>query len=379
MFTVGVMHFDLIAKLPYYLVLSVVCGLAAVVISKSLYWVEDQFERLPFNPMWWPALAGLALGIIGYFVPRVLGVGYETISDILNNRLPLVVLLSVMVFKAAVMIITLGSGTSGGLLAPTFMSSAAMGAAFAIVMNTVVPSANLDPAAFALIAMAAVFGAASRATFTFIIFAYEITRDYNAILPLTLICVIADAVARRFMEHSIMTEKLARRGVRVQQEYEANVLDTMHVSAVMTTDPVTVPPEMTVQALMERINANDAALTRHQALLIVDSQGQLSGIVTRGDLLKALRDGHTSKTVLEAGTADVSVGYPDDTVRDALNRMLARDIGRLPVVSRDNPHEIVGYLSRGNVISAHLKHLADETKIESGWLQNRISTRFSKP
>lgn len=378
MFTVGVLNFDFIPKLPFYLVLSVVCGLAAVAISKTLYWVEDRFDHLPFDPMWYPAIAGMILGIIGFFVPRVLGVGYETISDILNNRLPLVVLLSVMVFKAAVMIITLGSGTSGGLLAPTFMSSAAMGAAFATIVNTLLPGTNLDPAAFALVAMAAVFGAASRATFAFIIFAFEITRDYHAILPLTLICVIADAVARRFSENSIMTEKLVRRGVRVQQEYEASVLDTTRVSAVMTTNPATISETMSVQALMERINANDPAFTRHQALLIVDSDGCLSGIVTRSDLLGALHNGHTDHTVLEAGTRDLIIAYPDDSVRDALNRMLSREIGRLPVVTHENPREIVGYLSRGNVISAHLKHLTDETNIESGWLQGRLASRFSE-
>ena len=377
MFTVGTLNFDFIAKLPFYLALSVLCGLAAVFISKTLYWIEDQFERLPFDRMWWPALAGVALGVIGYFVPRVLGVGYETISDILNNRLPLVVLLSVMVFKAAVLLITIGSGTSGGLLAPMFMTSAAMGAAFAVVANTIIPGANLDPGAFALIAMAAVFGAASRATLTFIIFAYEITRDYNAILPLTLICVIAQGVARHFMQNSIMTEKLVRRGVRVQQEYEANVLDIVSVSSVMTTDPVTVNRQMTVQALMEKLNANDPALIRHQALLVVDDEGLLCGIVTRGDLLKALYDGHTAETVLEAGTQDLIVAYPDDSAHEALNRLLQRDIGRLPVVSHDDPRKILGYLSRGNIISAHLKHLSEETSIEKGWLQNRLPSRFS--
>lgn len=377
MFTVGALNFDFIAKLPFYLALAVLCGLAAVVISKSLYWVEDLFERLPFDPMWWPAIAGVVLGIIGYFVPRVLGVGYETITDILNNRLPLLVLLSVMVFKAAALIITIGSGTSGGLLAPMFMTSAAMGAAFAVVANTLIPGANLDPGAFALIAMAAVFGAASRATLTFIIFAYEITRDYDAILPLTLICVIANAIARYFMQNSIMTEKLARRGVRVQQEYEASVLDTVLVSSVMTPNPQTISQDMTVQALMERINANDPVYIRHQALLIVDDEQNLRGIITRGDLLKALSDNGTDKTVLEAGTTDIIVAYPDDSVRDALNRALQRDIGRLPVVARENPLKIVGYLSRGNMISAHLSHLAAETHIESGWLQDRILTRFS--
>lgn len=377
MFTVGALNFDPLSKLPFYLALSVLCGLAAVALSKTLYWVEDQFERLPFDPMWWPAIAGIALGIIGFFVPRVLGVGYETISDILNNRLPLIALLSVMVFKAAALVITLGSGTSGGLLAPTFMASAAMGAAFAVVVNSVIPSANLDPGAFALIAMAAVFGAASRATFTFIIFAYEITRDYNALLPLALICVIADAIARHYMPSSIMTEKLIRRGVRVQQEYEANVLDMVPVSSVMVTNAPTVPHTMTVNEVIERINANDPAYTRHQALLIVDANNCLRGIVTRGDLLKALRDGSTNETMLSVGTTHLSVAYPDDTVRDALRRMLQRDIGRLPVVKREHPDEIVGYLSRGNIMAAHMKQFQEESEIDKGWLQDRIVTRFT--
>src|SRR6185436_4426696 len=129
------------------------------------------------------------------FVPRVLSVGYETITDILNGRLALELLLIILIAKAVVLIITIGSGTSGGLLAPTFMSAAAMGGAFALIVNQLVPGAHLSPAACALVAMAAVFGAASRATFTFIIFAFEITRDYNAILPLMLVCVIADGVA----------------------------------------------------------------------------------------------------------------------------------------------------------------------------------------
>ncbi len=131
--------------------------------------------------MWWPAIGALGLGIIGYFVPRVLGVGYDTISDILNTRMVLGALLAVMIFKSAALVISLGSGTSGGLLAPMFMASAAMGSAFAMIVDRVWPAAGLSPGAFALVAMGAVFGAASRAAFTFIIFAFEITRDYNSV------------------------------------------------------------------------------------------------------------------------------------------------------------------------------------------------------
>src|SRR5206468_4210953 len=191
------------------------CG-AAAGFSRLLYWTEDQFEKLPVDELWWPAIGALGLGIIGYFVPRVLGVGYDTISDILNANLALKLLIIVMIAKAIALVISLGSGTSGGLLAPMFMSSAALGGAFAIGTNHLFSGANLSPGAFALVAMGAVFGAASRATFSFIIFAFEITRDYNSVLPLMLVSVIADGIAMILMPSaSIMTEKLARRGLRI--------------------------------------------------------------------------------------------------------------------------------------------------------------------
>ena len=195
MFTVRAMDFGVPRVLPFYLVLGVICGLAAVAFSKSLYWVEDQFEKLPVDELWWPAIGALALGMIGYFVPRVLGVGYDTIGDILNADLAFRLLLVVMLAKAVALVVSLGSGTSGGLLAPMFMSSAALGGVFAMGVDRIVPAARLSPGAFALVAMGAVFGAAARAPFSFIIFAFEITRDYNSVLPLMLVTVIADGVA----------------------------------------------------------------------------------------------------------------------------------------------------------------------------------------
>src|SRR5699024_3509692 len=142
---------------------------------------------------------------------------------ILNNNFPLSVLLSIMVFKALALMISLGSGTSGGLLAPMFMSGAALGGAYAMVLNLIAPGLELAPGAYALVAMAAIFGASSRSTFALIIFAFEITRDYEAILPLMLACVIADAIGLILMKNTIMTEKLERRGLRVQQDYEVDV------------------------------------------------------------------------------------------------------------------------------------------------------------
>src|SRR6202041_1374605 len=269
MFQVGAMDFGVPHALPFYLVLGPLCGLAAGGLSKALYWVEDLFEKLPIDELWWPAMGALALGMIGFFVPRVFGVGYDTIGEILNGQLVWKLLLIVMIAKFTVLVISLGSGTSGGLLAPTFMWSAAMGGLFAMLGNHLFPSAHLSPGAFALVAMGAVFGAASRATFSFIIFAFEITRDYNSVLPLMLVSVIADGIAMLFMpKSSIMTEKLARRGLRVHQDYEADALPQSTGGETMKKEAPIVAADTKVGMLAESIARHDPALTRHQALLV---------------------------------------------------------------------------------------------------------------
>ena len=370
MFTVTAMDFGIPRALPFYLVLGVLCGFAAIAFSKALYWTEDQFEKLPVSDLWWPAIGALGLGIIGYFVPRVLGVGYDTIGDILNGQLALKLLLVVMIAKAVALVISLGSGTSGGLLAPMFMSSAALGGAFAIGMGKVFPAANLSAGAFALVAMGAVFGAASRATFSFIIFAFEITRDYNSVLPLMLVSVIADGIAMIFMPRSsIMTEKLERRGLHIHQDYEADVLQQMRVAETMEHDVPMLSGDLTAAELAERIARHDPSVSRHQGIVLVDREGKLAGIITRGDLMRALdQDPKGAISILEAGTRNVIVAYPDETLHEASIKMLRNNIGRLPVVERQEARRVVGYLGRPNLLAARLRNLEDEHVREPGWI-----------
>ena len=370
MFEVAAMDFAIPRALPFYLVLGAICGLAAVGFSKALYWTEDQFEKLPVDELWWPAIGALGLGVIGYFVPRVLGVGYDTIGDVLNARLGLELLLLVMIAKAVALVISLGSGTSGGLLAPMFMSSAALGGTLAMVLNRVFPSAHLSPGAFALVAMGAVFGAASRATFTFIIFAFEITRDYNAVLPLMLVSVIADGIAMLLMPHaSIMTEKLARRGLRIHQDYETDILHHVQVAETMDRTPPRISAHMRVGDLAERIARRDPEVCRHEALLVVDDHEQLLAIITRGDILRALdREPSGVATVLESGSAKLIVTYPDEILSDAAHKMLRHNVGRLPVVDRADPRRILGYLGRPNIMAARLRRLEEEHVREPGWI-----------
>lgn len=371
MFHVAAMSFDIPRGLPFYLLLGGLCGLAAVGFTRLLYWTEDLFEKLPFDELWWPAIGALGLGIIGYFVPQVFGVGYDTIGEILNANLELKVLVVVMLAKAAALVISLGSGTSGGLLAPMFMSGAAMGGTFALVLNKIIPSAHLSPGAFALVAMGAVFGAASRATFSFIIFAFEITRDYNSVLPLMLVSVIADGIAMLLMPRaSIMTEKLRRRGLRIPHEYEADVLYHMMVSQTMDQNFPSVPAAMKIGDLAERIARREPQVAGHHGMIVLDEQGKLAGIITRGDVMRALdKDPSGGISVLDAGSRNVIVTYPDEGLQDASEKMLRHNIGRLPVVERRDEKNVIGYLGRPGIMAARLHRFNDEYVRETGWFR----------
>jgi chloride channel protein, CIC family len=200
--------------------------------------------------------------------------------------------------------------------------------------------------------------------------AFEITRDYNAVLPLMLVAVIADGIAMLFMPNSsIMTEKLARRGLRVHQDYEADALTQATVGDTMEKDVPFISVNTKVGELAERIGRHDPAVVRRQALLILDASGKLAGIVTRGDVLRAIdKDPSGAMTVQEAGKTHLVVTYPDELVSEAAAKMLRFDIGRLPVVERGDERHVVGYLGRAAILAARLRRFHDEHVIEPGWL-----------
>ncbi|HEY3412949.1 MAG TPA: chloride channel protein [Armatimonadota bacterium] len=360
MFSVPHHGFGTPSTLPAYMGLSVVAGLAAVVITKALYAAEDLFDRIPLDILWLPAIGGLAVGLIGYMQPRVLGVGYDTITEILDGRLTASVLIALVVAKAAAMCISLGSKTSGGVLAPVLTVGGAIGCLYGFAITHFWPALGLQPGVFALVCMAAVFGASTRATFTSIVFAFELTRDYQAVLPLMLVCVIADAIASSLMEHSIMTEKLVRRGVKVPQEYEADVLMGVNVSDVMSRNVFTVEADEPVTTVIEQVQGRRKDHPAHQAYPILDSDGHLAGIISRSDLIDCPEEDLDRLTVSQVGTPDVIVAHPDEPLHDALAKMLTFDIGHLPVVERDLPKTVVGFLTRSDIFKARHRRMADE-------------------
>jgi CIC family chloride channel protein len=372
MFHVGAFDYDLIHGIPFYLILGLICGFAAIGFASTLKWLEEFFDHMKKVPaVLHPAIGALGLGVVGYFFPRVFGPGYATIGDVLNVRLALSAVVLLLIFKAAVVLLSLGSGTSGGTLAPMFMMSAAIGSTFAMVVNYLVPSAHLSVGAYAVAAMGALLCACARATFTFLMCAIETTHDFHAVVPVILVCVVADAIAVRYMPYSIMTEKLARMGFGAGQDYETNSLKQLKVADVMVRDVATISPEANVRELADRFASGDLKTSRHQALPIVDSGGHLQGLVTQGDLLRALQmDPEGKMSVLDAGTRTLVVAYPDERVFDAVTKMLDNNIGRLPVVDRNDAEKMVGYINRANVMGSWRAHLHEESVRDSGWWRN---------
>jgi chloride channel protein, CIC family len=343
------------------LLVGVVAGLVSGGLTALVYGCEDLFERLPLHWMWWPALGGLFVGLGGYYDPRVLGVGYETINALLRGEIIGAAVMGLLIGKALVWSISLGSGTSGGVLAPLLIMGGALGA----VEAHFIPVG--DVGLWAIIGMAAMMGGTMRSPLTAIVFTLELTKDFNLLPALLVGSVTAYALTVLLLRRSILTEKVARRGYHVTREYSVDPLAVLRVGEVMDAYVPTVPAAMKVTELSERIAQHDPVLTKRQGVPIVDEDGQLVGIITRGDVLQALEQGtQGSTTVLEAGSRDLVVTYPDELLHEAVTKMLRNNIGRLPVVSRANQRELLGYLGRASIMSARLRRLEEEHIREQG-------------
>jgi CIC family chloride channel protein len=346
------------------LAIGIAAGLGSVALTALVYGFEDLFLRLPIHWMWWPAIGGLAVGVGGLIDPRVLGVGYGLIHDLLRGQNLGGVLLSLLIIKALVWAVALGSGTSGGVLAPLLIMGGALGAVEAGWFSLG------DPGLWAMISMAAMMGGTMRSPLTAMIFVLELTHDFNVLPALLVGCVAAHAVTVLLMRRSILTEKVARRGYHLTREYSVDPFTLVRVGEIMDTDLHTIPASMSVAELSTRIAQGDPAVTRHQAIPIVTDQDQLAGIITRGDVLRALgQDPGGRMTVLEAGSTRLLVTYPDALVDEALTTMLRNNVGRLPVVSRENPSQLVGYLGRATILEARMRRLDEEQLREPGWLR----------
>jgi CBS domain-containing protein len=330
------------------------------------------FEHLPVHWMWWPAIGGLAVGLVGYFAPRTLGVGYDNIADILSNNFSLHLIGFLCLMKFVSWSIALSSGTSGGTLAPLFTIGSGAGAALGAFFLWLFPMSGLDVRVAALVGMAAIFAGASRALLASVVFAFETTHQNNGLLPLLIGSTLAYLVARMLMQNSIMTEKIARRGLRIPEDYDADVFAQTIVGAIMDKDVKVLSPDMPVSELADRIARHDPEVSVREAWPLVDSDRQLAGIITRNDIIRSLeKSGATNLKLSEAGNSALVTAFPDETVHEAVARMLTHGIGRLLVVSRTDPKQMVGYVSRTHLLSTRFRQVQQEQVREDGWLRKR--------
>ncbi|MGH7136723.1 MAG: chloride channel protein, partial [Pirellulales bacterium] len=356
------------AALAVYILLGALTGLAAIFVTRSVYVVEDAFERLPIHWMWWPALGAVAVGVIGYFAPRTLGVGYENISDIISDQLPLKAVLILCVAKFISWAISLGSGTSGGTLAPIFTMGGALGVALGAAAAWAVPEAGVDVRIAALVGMAALFAGASRALLTSVVFAFETTLQPLGLLPLLAGCSASYLVSCLLMRNSIMTEKIARRGVAPPAEYLADLLEQVVVREVCSASVVSLQADEKLSAVREWL-ASGAEGTTHQGFPVIDERGVLIGVLTRRDLVKLTDpDGKRIRDIIARTPKYV---YDDCTVRQAADHMVNHGIGRLPVVSRTAPHRVLGMITRSNILSVYRRR-AVEARAEAPTIHLRV-------
>jgi chloride channel protein, CIC family len=340
--------------LTFYILLGGVLGIVATGVTRAVYAVEDAFEKLPIHWMWWPAIGGLAVGGVGYFAPRTMGVGYDNIEHVLNGSLTGQALFVLFALKFVSWAVALGSGTSGGTLAPLFTIGGGLGATLGALAALASPSLGIDPRIAGLVGMAAIFAGASRALLASVVFAFETTLQPLGLLPLLGGCTAAFLVSCLLMQNTIMTEKIARRGIRVPSEYAADFLDQVCVAEFAAKEVIAFAASDSLAHLRSWFESG-AHGSQHHGFPVVDGSGRLLGVVTRREIENPSTAGELPvERLLSRAPA---VAFEDNSLREAADLMVSQGVGRLPVVSRAAPSRVIGMLTRSDLLAAHARRL----------------------
>ena len=359
----GVPAYTLVSpwELLFYALLGLLAALTAVGFTRLLYLSEDLWDRIAIPEYVKPLLGGLVLGVIGIIAPkidgfpRIYGVGYDTITQALSGQLLLQVTIVLLFTKILATIVTLGSGGSGGVFAPSLFMGAMLGEAFGQIVHAFFPAITAPVGAYAMVGMAAVFSGAAHAPVTAILILFEMTGDYNIILPLMLATVVSTLVSRQISPESIYTLKLTRRGVHLRQGQDIDVMQSITVREAMTTKVDTVPLDMSLDDLVDEF-----ARSHHHGFPVVDEEGALAGVVSIQDLERAKAAGPIEgRSVSDIATREgLQVAYPYEPMWKALRRLGRRDLGRLPVVEEEGSRQLVGMVRRADIIRAYDQAMA---------------------
>jgi CIC family chloride channel protein len=343
---------------PWGLLGCVICGLLAgglsALLTGAVYAAEDAFQKLPIHWMWWPAIGGLVVGVGGLIFPQALGVGYDTIGSLLKGDVARNVIVGVLLVKSIIWAVSLGSGTSGGVLAPLLMMGGALGGVEAMFLP------NEGQGFWPLISMGAILGGTMRSPLTGIVFALELTHDINALLPLLVASVIAHGFTVLVLKRSILTEKVARRGYHLSREYAVDPLEILFARDAMRTNLVALSAGSTHEQVRSILQTNHAS--RGQRLYpVVDDDRRLRGVITRNRLRGWLEEGsHPAGKTLAGAVVDPTVAYPDEPLRVVVYRMAETGLTSFPVVDRDDERKLVGVIGLKDLLSARTRNLAEE-------------------
>ena len=342
--------------LSIYSFIGIIIGFLSLGLTKAVYFIEDVFEKLPIHWMWWPAIGGLAVGIIGYFAPNTLGVGYDNITSVLSGELSMTLLFSLFFFKFLSWAIALGSGTSGGTLAPLLTIGGACGAIAGSIVISLFPESGLSIPMAALIGMSAMFAGASRAYLTSITFALEATMQSHALLPLLGACTASYLISLFFMENTIMTEKIARRGIYTPDSYEPDILRKLTVSQVIKSESLILGSDNTIKEVRSFFDRNPAS---EGYFLVVDPKGTFEGALAVADIYHSkLNEDSTISSLVKKSSLFLR---SDDSLGKAVELMSKENQELIPVLSAARKNTLLGVLSYKDILTAY-KHQRRENE-----------------
>ena len=333
-------------------------GLLSIIMTQAVYAAEDAFHRLPIHWMWWPAIGGVVIGIGGLLFPQALGVGYDTIGALLQGDVPRRIILGVLLVKSTIWAVSLGSGTSGGVLAPLLMMGGALGGVEAMFLP------SLGGGFWPLVSMAGVLGGTMSAPITGMIFAVELTHDLNMVLPVVIAGTVSYTITVLTLRRSILTEKISRRGYHLTREYHIDPFEILFVREVARTNVVALPASAIVADVRKLVGESTRESRRQRLYPLVDAGQRLVGVVARSQLEQSLRDGAPDVRVADLAEPATIVAYPDETLRGVVQRMAETGFTRFPVVERGADRKLIGMISLTDLLEGRRQNLDAEHRRE---------------
>jgi CIC family chloride channel protein len=357
-------HYALVSawEIPLYMLLGVISGVVGIAFTVFLYKTEDLFDAVKLPDYTKAAVGGLLIGVIGIFFPHIFGVGYDSSGLALLERLSFIMVFALIFLKILATSLTIGSGGSGGIFAPSLFIGSMTGGAFGYIVHSLLPNITATSGAYSLVGMGAVVAGATHGPLSGMLILFEMTGDYKIILPLMLSCIISNIMATHIKKGSIYTLKLFRRGVDIEAGREVNIMKSLLVKDVMTREVETVSENMSLEKLL-----SSTISSKYSSFPIVDGKGLLTGIVTFQDFKEILFEKQLGRLIVakELSTPNVITITENENLDSALKKIGFRNIEQLPVVDESNPRKILGILSRRDIFAAYNKALIDRSLVKS--------------